>query len=112
MNKIWFALFDGRQEGPYAVEDLKKDSRIHPDIFVWKEGFQTWKRIRDVPELACLFKEDRPPGEDDEEESEKQRQISAAQQELALELGGPPGFFWIILALFIIAYFLGQLFWK
>ena len=111
MDKIWYLAYNGKQEGPYSLSDLKKDARITPDHFVWKEGFDGWKKIRDVPELKELF-QDQEKTKNDEEPLEGSKKGPFAQDELVLEMGGPPSVFWIFIAVIIIAYLLGQLFWK
>lgn len=111
MEKIWFIAYQGRQEGPYSFSELKRDSRVTPDTFVWKEGFDTWKRVRDVPELKVLFQEEHEESSE-EERAEGERKKQLAQEELVLEMGGPPNIFWIFIAVIIIAYLLGQLLWR
>jgi GYF domain 2 len=108
MNKIWYIIFNGQVEGPYSIDDLKKDLRITPDTFVWKEGFDSWKRIKDVLELSPLFQDK----DVETQESLADKEAASLQEELVLEWGEPPNFFWIFIALVIIAYFVGQLFWR
>lgn len=58
MEKIWFILINGNREGPYSVDELKKDPRLTPDTLVWREGFEYWVPISQVPELKGIFEED------------------------------------------------------
>ena len=108
MDKIWYIVSDGRPEGPYSLSELKKERQITPDTFVWKEGFEQWKRARDVPELKVLF---RGHGEEEQEEPSANTQKLPPQDELAIEIGGPPNLFWILLAMILIVYLIAQLFW-
>ncbi len=57
MLKEWYILIAEKQEGPYSIADLRKDSRITPDTMVWKQGFEKWLPMRDVPELKNLFED-------------------------------------------------------
>jgi len=109
MQKIWFIKILEQQEGPYSFEDLKEDVRIAPDTLVWKEGFDQWKPIKDVPELKEIFKDKTPPQPLQVEESET---TESPQDELALDLGKePPYLFWILAAAIIFTYVLSRLYW-
>ena len=46
----------GNKKAPIPIP-IEKRSALHPNIFGWKEGFETWKKARDVPELKILFKD-------------------------------------------------------
>lgn len=104
MNKIWFILIGEKREGPYSFEDLKHDSRVTPDTLIWKEGFSEWKKIRDVPELKNLFKDNPEQTEPEENEQEgfKKRPV---QDELVLDFGQePPFLLWVLIALIALMY--------
>lgn len=60
MDKIWYLFIEGKEEGPYSFNDLKKDWRLTPDTLVWRKGFEDWIPIRDVRELKDLFKDEEP----------------------------------------------------
>lgn len=108
MDKTWFILINGQSEGPKSYEDLKNDSRLTPDTWIWKEGFDKWKKIRDVKELENLFKDDSKDGENSDvppEQDDKENQIQ--DDELAIDMGlEPPYFLWILLALIVLTYVL------
>jgi hypothetical protein len=113
MIKVWFVLINGKQEGPFAIEDLKGDHRLTPDTLVWKEGFETWVKIREVEELKELFEdhsETHSTDENDLKDLEK-----ADQNELVLDMQTgiePPYFFWILLALISLIYVMLQLYYR
>jgi hypothetical protein len=109
MDKVWFIEINGVRQGPFSIVDLKRDARVTPDTYVWKEGFDTWKRIKDVPELKLLFAEEEPPQEN--EESCKTPKGGAAEELIVLEMQEPPYLFWILAALIILLYFVIQLYW-
>lgn len=109
MNKIWFVLIEGKREGPRSKEELKMDQRLNPDTLVWKEGFDDWKKIRDVPELRDLFEEKTEENEIEEESLEIKK--APAQDELVLDMRQEPPFrMWIYVALAILIYVILKLY--
>jgi len=109
MDKIWFLFINGQREGPKSYDELKKDSRLNPDHLVWKQGFENWKKIRDVPELDALFK-DENDNKNDNPESLENIETEPPRDELALDMQEPPYFFWLLLVLISIIYVLIQLY--
>lgn len=111
MNKIWFIDDKGKIEGPYSVADLKADSRITPDSYVWREGWDKWQRIRDVPELEELFRDE--VDSDEPVETAVAKPAAAADDELAIDYRQePPYLFWLLAAMIIILYMIIQLYWN
>lgn len=103
MNKIWFILIDRKREGPLSYDDLKFDNRLTPDTLIWKEGFDDWKMIRDVPELKELFND----SAEQSEQKESQPEVfdkKTAQDELVMDFKEPPYFLWFLVALISIIY--------
>ncbi|MBC7172057.1 MAG: zinc-ribbon domain-containing protein, partial [Polyangiaceae bacterium] len=52
---VWHVVVNGEQQGPYAplqIGGLLTDGTIDWEAYVWKEGFDGWKPVRDVPELV------------------------------------------------------------
>jgi predicted Zn finger-like uncharacterized protein len=52
---VWHVVVNGEQQGPYAplqLGGLLNEGTIDWDTYVWKEGFDGWKPIRDVSELT------------------------------------------------------------
>lgn len=106
MEKIWFIQLDGHQEGPFSVDELRHDSRITPDTFVWKEGFRKWIPIRYVSELKNLFKDPESLEPQESEEDKKIIGLRKGKDELVLDLQKdfPPLLFWILIILIIASY--------
>lgn len=62
----WYTAADGKQSGPYAFGELVqrvRDGLTQPRHYVWRDGYDGWKRVRDVPDLAQLIPHEkkRPP---------------------------------------------------
>jgi uncharacterized protein DUF4339 len=103
VEKIWFIIIAGKKEGPYSFLDLKRDVRITPDTLIWKEGFATWRPIREVKELEELFKDE--PSTEEEEKQEEENPPSALSDNEVLTLKKDPYFnIWIVVALFLVIY--------
>lgn len=113
MYKIWFILIEGKREGPFAYEDLKADCRLTPDTWVWKKGFDDWKKIRDVPELKKLFEDDDSKKVEEDGDETNLLGKKPAQSELVMDFGQePPYFLWILIALISLLYLLIRLYGK
>jgi hypothetical protein len=111
MDKIWFILIEDKQEGPYSIEDLKKDHRLTPDTLVWREGMASWTAIRKIYELREIFEDKKPSQSDEEEKSKKDKLFSAGKDELAIDLRKDyPPIFWILIGLIVLSYFLYRFF--
>ncbi len=102
MEKIWYLLIKGNREGPYSVKELKKDLRISPDTLVWREGFERWVPIGQVPELKAVFEENAPDEEDFEVALPEDEQIALQMKE------EPPALLpiFIIIAILLFCYML------
>lgn len=54
MADKWYYVLDGNRHGPVAVEVIEQmivNQELKADDFVWKKGFENWKKVKDVPEL-------------------------------------------------------------
>lgn len=54
MADNWYYVQKGNRQGPVALEiitSMMAKEDLKPDDFVWKKGFDNWKKIRDVSEL-------------------------------------------------------------
>ena len=54
MADNWYYVQKGNRHGPVAVEVITKmvaDADLKSDDFVWKKGFENWKKIKEVDEL-------------------------------------------------------------
>jgi len=50
----WYYVHKGNRQGPVAVEviqDLIKKDELKSEDYIWKKGFDNWKKIKDVPEI-------------------------------------------------------------
>lgn len=111
MNKIWYVLFDGHSEGPFSLADLKEDDRVTPDTWAWKEGFESWVKIRDIQELKELFEDHQKPQKIDEEISQVEKDVS--EGELILDMRQePPYFLWVLIAFVSLVYVILRLYAK
>lgn len=102
MEKIWFIDIGGKTEGPFSFYDLRADSRITPDTWVWKKGFEGWKKAREVPELRSLFEDSTP--NDEEPVTLVKKTTLPPRDELTLEMREPPYLWWIIIAILALSY--------
>ncbi len=83
MEKIWYILLSGKQEGPYSLMELRSNAKITPDTLVWKEGFAEWIPMRNVPELAQVFQDEtKTPDEKDL----KPPLVIGADEQLAIDM--------------------------
>lgn len=113
MDKIWFIQINGKEEGPYTIQELKNDSRITPDTLVRKIQSDDWKPARYVLELQEIFKDEKP-NETQEEESKKAGIEGAALNDLvvlSLKENTPNFLFWIVITLLVLSYILYQINW-
>lgn len=107
MEKIWYILMDGKKEGPYSIFDLMEETRLSPDTLVWKEGFEDWVSLKEVPELQSLFEEPAPEVEEEVEEP------LPVDEELTLQVEEPPPpflYYFIFVVVIITVYFLIKLY--
>lgn len=54
MADKWYYVLEGNRHGPVAVEvieQMMKSGDLKAEDFVWKKGFENWKKLKDVPEL-------------------------------------------------------------
>jgi hypothetical protein len=54
MSDKWWCVQFGRQDGPMSLDALKAKLRDVDtrEVFVWRDGFDDWKRVEDVAELT------------------------------------------------------------
>jgi hypothetical protein len=109
--KEWFIIVKNRQEGPFSLQDLKKNPLFNPDSLVWKKGFEEWVKARFVFELQDVFKDD--PEEQPLENSEKDKGLvpdfSQDQATLTLHLDPYQFSLWMLLFLLVIVYIIFQI---
>lgn len=56
----YFFYIDGKQEGPFSIEDLK-EKKLQVDTPIWFKGLANWTTINEVEELKHLFDGTPPP---------------------------------------------------
>ena len=115
MEKIWHIDIEGNREGPYSIEDLRRDVRITPDTLVWKKGFSLWVPIRNVPELKEVFADEVEHKDSEEPDETKGGGIASTEVSDQLTIAireDPPYFFlWILMAAILVSYLFYQLYW-
>ncbi|MGD9690334.1 MAG: SPFH domain-containing protein [Phycisphaerales bacterium] len=53
-----FLVIDGKQQGPFEMSLVAMKSRageVGGDTLVWRQGMESWKKAREVPELAAML---------------------------------------------------------
>lgn len=55
--KQYFIAKDGKQTGPYSLEEVRSMS-LSPDTLVWYNGMENWAKAATLPELEDLFTSD------------------------------------------------------
>jgi hypothetical protein len=63
MPEMWWCVQSGRQDGPMSLDALKDKLRDVDtrEVFVWRDGFEDWKRVEDVPEVMPPRPKPPPP---------------------------------------------------
>ncbi|MGA8165550.1 MAG: DUF4339 domain-containing protein [Waddliaceae bacterium] len=104
MDKIWHLNIEGKEEGPYSIRDLRRHPAVTPDTLAWREGLDSWKPIRQLPELDELFYE-KPP-EDEEREKDHPAASIPPEDEVALSFYKDPYFLilWFVIVFLILMY--------
>lgn len=71
-DAAWHVVVDGQQQGPFApiqITGLLNTGKIDEDAYVWKEGFEGWLPLKEVPELAAQVSDSSAPEASAEEEA-------------------------------------------
>lgn len=64
MAENWYYVQKGNRHGPVAIEVIEKmisDEELKTEDFVWKKGFENWKKIKEVSELQVRETPQMPP---------------------------------------------------
>lgn len=102
MNEaVWFVLIEGKKEGPFAALQLRHDYRINPDTLVSKAEWTNWIPIREVEELAELFKDAKTQEELLPKPKKPLQPIGKEELALDIQKDPIPTFVWIIILLII-----------
>ncbi len=54
MAESWYYVLKGQRHGPVSLEVLQQmmtKDELNPQDFIWKKGFENWKKITDVSEV-------------------------------------------------------------
>ncbi len=60
LTEEWYAAINGVPVGPIRMAELKRkitSNAITEDSLVWQEGFEEWRPVRTIPELARIVRE-------------------------------------------------------
>lgn len=55
---IWYVAYSKNKRGPMSLEQIQQhlfEIEIKGEIYVWKSGFDSWKRIQEVGEFAGVW---------------------------------------------------------
>ena len=61
MAENWYYVQKGNRLGPVeidVIQSLLMKQELRPEDFVWKKGFDNWKKIKDVSELTATEREE------------------------------------------------------
>lgn len=110
MEKNWFLLIDGKEEGPYSIVDLRRHIRLTPDTPVRKKGTARWILLRFIPELQSIFEDEPEKKSPVSPKNEKgKEQLEDGGVVIALRHDPPSFYFWLLIAAIILFYALYQL---
>jgi len=104
MKLEWYIFFDDEIYGPFSLLQLKRDERLSPDLWVWKEGFEDWKRARYVSELAAIFREDRDNDSDEDLLDLENPSLNGKDEIIAMKLPYDPHYFWILIVIILLVF--------
>lgn len=51
----YFAMIDGRRQGPFTLEELE-GAGVGPDTYVWCKAMADWQQAREVGEICRYFR--------------------------------------------------------
>ncbi|MCA9578471.1 MAG: zinc-ribbon domain-containing protein [Sandaracinaceae bacterium] len=57
-DAAWHLVLDGEQQGPFTplqIAGMLSEGTVDYESYVWKEGFDGWKALNDVPELMAAL---------------------------------------------------------
>lgn len=56
MSESWYYVQKGNRHGPVArevIESMISQEDLSPEDYVWKKGFENWKKVREIDELTA-----------------------------------------------------------
>jgi hypothetical protein len=63
MSQTWYYVLKGQRLGPVdeaAIAQLVSSGQLLQDDYVWKKGFENWKKLKDVSELQAIESDSAP----------------------------------------------------
>lgn len=99
-SENWFLYISGQQEGPLTFKELIEDPRLNSRTFVWKEGWNEWKRVEDVPELVRHLKK-RPPSTQADDLKKRNKRLFRENEVITLVKEPPMWILWLFLLLIL-----------
>lgn len=51
----YYAMIDGRQKGPFELEELP-GAGVRPSTYIWTKGMANWQKAEDNPDVCRLFR--------------------------------------------------------
>lgn len=97
--KIWHIKLGETTEGPYSVAELLRDARVDYDTLVWREGFNRWKELREVPELVEVWHRGQAQTPSFEDKIEKLGvQVTPDGMAVDTSIWPPNQYVWLVLA--------------
>jgi len=104
----WYIKLNDLEEGPFSIEELKKDLRITPETLVRKKGWTEWLPIGEVKELKEIFEDDTEPEIGGSEENSPDKIFD---DQITLSAQSDPGNFilWVIIILLILIWLFQRL---
>lgn len=109
MDKVWFILVNGQEEGPYSIAALKTLPQFNPDVLVRKKDAKEWVQARFVAELKKAFQDE--PAKEQIPKKHTTASISPDGQ-LAIDYREDPPLFWLglLIAAVLVIYILNEIF--
>lgn len=109
----WYIKIDGKRQGPFSPQELRRDSRVTPETLVCKEGEEHWVCAGAEPRLEEIFQdlEAEIEEKDADERLSMSTPLGSGEGELTIELPPNPGFFltWLLIVFLVLLYLLLQL---
>ena len=57
MSESWYYVLKGQRQGPVdvgVITTLVQSQQLREDDYIWKKGFDNWRKLKDVAELQNL----------------------------------------------------------
>lgn len=101
---LWFIKIEGKEEGPYSFDQLRRDFRLTPDTLIRRAHSKKFAPIKSFKELKELFKEEK-------KKEEEARKVEWPKDDILERDAQNPGPFIDFLVLILIVSLLWMIFW-